>query len=374
MPRVGRNRTKNKRLPVGWKLVRGVFHFVPTNAGDLAIVQRLNPGKKSMRLGASHNEAAEAYAKLIVAAREKRDCAEEGTVGELVQRAREEILPTIRHALTRKERERHLDALEQLAKGMRYAGTVYDADRAPPGTVLRAFHIQRHLHACAHPAEGVKPRPIAANREVATWRMVFQWARAPWGLTEYNPCDGLKMNEEAPRTALPSDDRLRRVYRRVDPPIRFLIAMIRRYGRRRVELLRLQLSSVRDDGLHLVRGKRPKPIIIKWDPYLRRIVDRALAWRAKVEGRAKVKSTLLLLNRKGKPLSETAFRSAWRRGCERAGVHGEFTFHDIRALRAVTLDEKSAIEVLAHEDGGRTTRQVYRSRAPHVIDMNRRTG
>lgn len=365
MARVGRNRTVNLRLPKGWKLVRGVVYFVPTNAEDRELVARITGGKGSMRLGASHNEAAETYARLIVAARGKRDSVEPGTVAELCQRARDEFLPTIKHEPTRKERGRHLDALEKLFGGLRYARTTHDADRAPPGTVLTAAAVQRHIYA------GRETRPVAANREVKTWLIVFRWARAPWGIvTDYNPCAGLMMNPERARDVVPKDDRLHRVYRRCDPPVRFLIAMIRYYGRRRVETLRLQLSAVQDDGLHLVRGKREKEIVIRWDPRLRRHVERVLAWRRTVEGRSKVKSTMLLLNRKGRALTETGYRSAWRRAAERAGVHGEFTFHDLRALRATTLDEADAIQVLANDDPN-TTRRVYR-RGAHVIDMNRR--
>ena len=42
MLRVGRNRTLHRRLPVGWKPVRGVIYYEPTNAGDRAIVAALS--------------------------------------------------------------------------------------------------------------------------------------------------------------------------------------------------------------------------------------------------------------------------------------------------------------------------------------------
>ena len=376
MLRVGRNRTKHRRFPIGWKLVGNVIYFAPTNAGDRAIVQALTGGKGSVRLGATHDEAAEAYAKHIVAARAQRDDIEPGTVAEICDRALREYIPTLKNAKTRKERTRHVHELQRLFGTKRYARDVFEASRDRTGTFLRAMDVQRHIF------DGRETRPVAVNREVRSWELVFQWARAPWGLTEYNPASGLTMNDESPRRTLPSDKGIFRLYRRLDPPARFMVAMIRFYGRRKVELLGLQVSDVRDDAIHFRRGKDrdAKPIQVKWDPRLRRMYTRLAKWREEVirptkknrAGRMRpapaVVSTALLLNRRGGAYTETGFNSARKRAMERANIKGTFTFHDMRKSRAQSLSPADAQNVLAHDDQ-RTTNRIYRPGAI-VVDMN----
>lgn len=381
MRRVGRNREKHRRMPTGWApSASGVIYFRPTNAQDREIVKAITGGPLSLRLGASHDEAAETFARLVVAARTRQASIEPGTVAELCERARLEFLPSIRNPKTREERERHVEQLDKVFGARRYARNVYEASRDATGLYLRAMDVQRHLF------EARGARPVAANREVRTWELVFQWARAPWGLAEYNPASGLQANPEEPRTVVPEDEKIFRLYRHLEPPARFMVAMGRYYGRRRGELLRLELTDARDDALYLYRGKdrgtKRKAIRIVWDDRLRRIWARLTRWRNSRPGwdGGKITRTFqradgsafapAIVNRYGEPYSETAFNSARRRGMERAGIRGAFTFHDTRKSRAedgLTLDQ--AANVLAHDDK-RTTARQYRPNAPVVVDLN----
>lgn len=369
MLRVGRNRTKNTRLPKGWVLgpvakatgVRTIY-FRPTNAGDATIVKKITGGPLSLRLGATHDEAAERYAKLIVAERHREENAVPGTVAELAQRARLELLPTIASKKTKSERSRHIEALDKAFGTKRYARNVFEASRDMSGVFLRAMDVQRHVF------NGKASRPVGVNREIRTWEIVFQWARAVWGLTEYNPCNEVTPNPEAPRDVLPEDDQIFKLYRRLDPPARFMVALNRYYGRRKIEALGLQLSSAQKDGLHLRRGKRAKEIVILWDSRLERMWRRLMKWRDEVKRGGKVEElSAAILNRRGRRYTESGFNSARKRAMERAGIEGAFTFHDLRSTRASTLDREKAVEVLAHDDA-RTTNRIYR-RGAHVVDL-----
>lgn len=373
MPRVGRNRTRHTRMPKGWapgpvrKDGTRDIYFRPTNAGDKAIVKTITGGPLSLRLGATQDEAAETFARLIVVARVQQTEVVPGTVGELVDRARRHYLPRITNLDTRAWRARHVDALETLFGTRRYARNVHEATRGAPGAFLMAIDVQRHIDQAQHRAK-------AANREAKTWGLIFAEARRRWGLTEYNPCQGLDFNPEPPRAVLPDGKALFRVWRRLDPPMRFAVAVIRHYGRRRGEILRLTLSDARDDGLHFLRGKprhgqRPKEIVIRWEGRLKRAWDRLMAWRAsKVRG-GKVQTTAALVNRKGMAYSVTGFNSAWRRAQKRAGVRGDFTFHDVRKKEASGLSLEAAQHLLAHDEQRTTVR--YRVGA-HVIDMKKK--
>lgn len=401
MPRVGRNREKHKRLPKGWTPIGSAVYFVPTNKADLEIVRlatggrvvdgKVEGGKKSLRLGplADHNVCSVTYKERIVDAREARDVAMPGTVGELAFMALRDILPTFENEATAGEKKRHWTALRERFGHKPYARSVHEA-ALEPRKYFSALDVQKHLDDCAN------TRHVAANREVDSWSMAFQWARNRWGRTEYNPCAGVEKNPEASRDTLPTHDAVykgseqdesgavtRGVYRELSPPMRFVVNMYRYYGRRRGETLRLTLADIQhDDGVHMLRGKekqrrvakkkgvprKPRTLIIPWDPRLRRMVDRYMVtWRSR-KVREALPTTAFLVTRDGLPFGKEAAKSAWRRAMERAGQAGTFVLHDLRALRADTLPEEVAEDVLAL-DSRAMLRKTYRNRGPKVIDF-----
>jgi site-specific recombinase XerD len=391
--RRGRKREKNRRFPLGWKLVDGVIYFVASNAGDRAIVQALTGGKNSIRLGRTHEEASEAHYRLIVSRRKERDEAEPGTVRALCVLARQEkeFLSEIKVKKTRVERTRHIRELEKLFGDKRIARSPNEAGHDTAGVFLRAMHVQMHVTAS-------KPtRPVAVNREVRTWELLFQWARGK-GLTEYNPARDLILPEEKPRQVLPLDEDFFKVYSLLDPPARFMADLIRFYGRRKAEILGLKMSDVSERGIVFRRSKdaKSREIFIEWDQRLRSMFDRLMRWREEVirptkplrrDNRAQAfaiahptwkwrlkrktprkASDALILNRRGGAYTETGFNSAWKRAMKEANLAGVFTFHDLRKACAQELERGQAQTVLAHDDP-RTTNRIYRP-APVVINMN----
>lgn len=403
MQRVGRDRTKNRRMPKGWApSLSGTIYFRPTNKADKKIVRTLTGGPLSLRLGATHDEAVATFSRLIVAARECRAEVVRGQVSEIIDRARRDYLPRIENEETRAWRSAHIDELEREFASRRFARNVYDATKAPAGTFLVAVDVQAWID------RGRALRHVAVNRAAQTGRIVWKEARRRWGLTEYNPFEGLEGNRERARETLP-DDRAHffKVYRALDPPARFVLALGRYYGRRPGEARRIEVAGVDADGVHTVRGKRARDLIISWDDHidscgrsrpgrLRKMVARAMRWRGKVIRPAKVwkngqrpkekkvVSTKLLINRRGRALSKTGFQSAFRRAMAEVGLveHlGEamlagrlvqrtrraFNPNDTRAKRASTLPRGIATDVLAHDEE-RTTETVYR-RGPKIINL-----
>lgn len=401
MPRVGRNRTKHTRLPKGWTPIGNVMYFVPTNKADLEIVVRVTGGKKSLTLGplADHNACSTTYKEKIVDQRQARDDAVPGTIGELVFLAFRDIMPTIESVKTRIERKRHWNELNTRAGHKPYARSIHEAGMHPR-KYFSALDVQAFVD------ESSTTRPIAANRAVDSWSLLFMWGRNRWGRTEYNPCRGIEKNGEDPRDVLPDHVEIykgvragddgqampRGIYRQLSPPARFILNMYRYYGRRRGETLRLTLTDTQhEDGLHMLRGKerqsrgskkkgprKPRVLIIPWNDVvledgtvrpgrLRKILARAMRWRAE-KMRDALPTTALLVNRYGRPYSVEAAKSEWRRGMERSGQKGQFVQHDVRALRSETLPEDVAENVLALESHD-MLRKVYRNRGPKIIDL-----
>lgn len=368
MPRVGRNRTKHTRMPKGWApAASGVIYFRPTNKVDKETVRSLTGGKLSLRLGAVDEAHTNPAWLRVVAARVKVTEFSAGYVSEIIDRARRSYLPRIQNKETRAWRARHIDELERLFAGMRYARSASDAVKAPAGSTLLAIDVQRHVD------EDAATRHVAVNRWVQTCEQVWDDARRRWGLTEYNPFHGIQLNPEFSRDVLPEAQAIARVYRKLDPPMRFMVQMIRYYGRRRGEILKLTLSSAQPEGLRLTRGKarngRPgKVLVIRWDGKLERMWARLMRWRASVERGGKVQTTAAILNRKGRAYTATGFTSAWVRAQKRAGVRGDFTFHDLRASGASSAGSLDEAQILLAHDDRATTQTIYR-RGPHVIDL-----
>lgn len=403
MPRVGRDRTKNRRMPKGWApSASGTIYFRPTNAADKKIVRALTGGPLSLRLGATHDEAVAAFSRLIVAGRDRQTEVVPGHVSEIIDRARRDYLPRLENEETRAWRAGHIDELEREFASRRYARNVYDATKAPAGTFLVAMEVQAWID------RGRAARHVAVNRAAQTGRIVWKEARRRWGLTEYNPFEGLESNRERARETLPDDKaHFFKVYRALDPPARFVLALGRYYGRRPGEARRIELAGVDDDGLHTVRGKRARDLIILWDDHmdscgrvrpgrLRKMVLRALRWRETVirpkkvwkNGKRRkplrVVSTKLLINRRGREISKSGFATEFRRAMAAVGLVeqlGEamlagrlvqrtrraFNPNDARAKRASTLPRGIATDVLAHDEE-RTTETVYR-RGPKIINL-----
>ena len=303
-----------------------------------------------------------------------------GTVSELVARARIDMLPAYRSRKSREEAERYLDAIDAEFGSRRYAR--HEAEAATGAKFLRRHEVQAWLHGrrerlpgSDRPANG----PVAANRMVTIMGRVFALASSLWGLTEYNPAQGLQHNQENPRDQIPDQSQFDAMYGEVPEWMRCAMLIARDYARRRGEILQLAESDVLDKHLRFTRGKerngrKPKEILIEWDEHLHAIVQRLQAWKAKVEYQTGKKSFRLLVNKRGGPVTEDGWNSVWRRAALKAGITlGDFHYHDLRAVKPSGLDdERQAQHLLAHESAQST--KVYR-RGPHVIKADfKRTG
>ncbi|MBS1169604.1 MAG: Integrase [Burkholderiaceae bacterium] len=145
-------------------------------------------------------------------------------------------------------------------------------------------------------------------------------------------------------------------------------------GLRRGDLLRLTMSDLKEDGIHVMPHKTAdtsgKRLIIGWSDELRDAIAMAKDVRPKL-------SPFLFCNRLGKPyIDEESGRaggwdSMWRgfmaRVLAETKVKERFTEHDLRAKcasDATTLEH--ARQLLSHADG-RITERVYR-RKPEFIN------
>lgn len=135
-------------------------------------------------------------------------------------------------------------------------------------------------------------------------------------------------------------------------------------GQRESNLIRLQVTDLRDDGIPFPPQKRGRPVLIEWSEALTAVVDRAKARRASFSDR-KVVPLNLLLNERGDPITVSGLQSAFRRLWARYAAHCEgkaitspvrrITLHDLRAKAGSDTGNE---RMLGHKNVS-TFRRIY---------------
>lgn len=142
MPRMGRPRTSNKDLPKGFREVDGRWYWRPTDTATLAICERLAPGRKSIPVGSTKEEARAWWVKHVLTALDKAwEIADaSGTVAELLGMFEEREIPHLKSQAARDAYTRYCATLRACDIGrLKYARTEADAAR---GGHLRRMPLQ----------------------------------------------------------------------------------------------------------------------------------------------------------------------------------------------------------------------------------------
>lgn len=363
-------------MPPGLRWVGGHWYWRPTDAATRALRDRLYPGRNSVPAGSSNskNDSARAWwaATILPALTDAPaiDAPKPGTVREIIDRYRREILPTLPDATAAEDR-RYCIRLEQAFGDRPYATSEVDAAK---GTFVRTMDISRHLRSPEN-----QKRPVAANREIQCFARMFGIAKSLWGYTEYNPCLQAMYNVETPRSVYIDDAMFMMVYKKALPILQCMMDLAQMHAARRGMLLRMTLATITEDGVLLPLNKKKKTDVqryqrILWTDELREVVNRALELRRKARGGqsqvADLASAPLFLNRKGKAITVSGFNSMWYRARSKAGfAEGEFHFHDIKAKSmSDSPDVVNAMERGGHVDL-RMAKRVYRRKPTDVIPM-----
>ena len=160
------------------------------------------------------------------------------------------------------------------------------------------------------------PSPVAANRQIAVLKSAWNWTLERYEVPD-NPCIGVKLNREQPRTRLISQDEYNWVQRNAPAPISQMCELAFLLRARLSEVLNLKVSDVSDTHVRLVRlkGSEGERTIMS---------DRLRAAVGDVRGGEYICYQY----------SESGFRSAWRRlqGKMKAEGIKPFPFHDLKSL------------------------------------------
>ncbi len=339
---------ENKGLPARWRIAHGAYYFqVPKG------FESKWDGKQLFRLGKTLPEAYRTWADRVASIDDAK------TIAELLDRYALEVVP-----------KKSVTTQAQNAVAIKRV-------RAMLGNVpllgLKPRHVYQYIDK--------RTAKTAARREMEILSHAYTKA-VEWGYLDRHPFKGeVRLDGERPRTRYVEDweivECLAVESRRKAGSVLAIQAYMRvklLTGLRRGDLLRLTMSNLQDDGIHVTPGKTEhstgKRLIIEWSDELREAVAMAKAARP-------VKlAPWLFCNMRGEGYFDeesgraggwdTMWRNFMAKVLETTKVKERFTEHDMRAKcasDAETLEHARAL--LAHADG-KVTEKIYRRKPERV--------
>jgi integrase len=174
--------------------------------------------------------------------------------------------------------------------------------------------------------------PVAANRHIQYLKAAWNWAEQRYRVPA-NPCAGVTLNEERPRTRLVEDEEYIEFAIFAGGYVELFMGLAYLTRARWGEIARFTTDDLTDEGLRLHRGKGSENEITAWSPMLRRVVKACLEYNA--DAPTPIRGGRPLIRTKaGKAINQNTFQTAWGRKQRAWAKLGRerFTFHDLKAM------------------------------------------
>ena len=351
---------ENKSLPERWRFRRGKYWY------------RVPPGlehewdnKKEFLLGSTLADAYKVWAEKI-----QPSSNDLHTMKQVFDRYILEYIPKKAH----KTQESYLISIQSLRPVF---------EMMQPQNIKPSYAYKFHDLASKKRGETAAKHAIQVLRHTLT--MCVQW-----GVIDVNPLIGqIQLKGSKPRTRLVEDWEISeclnlkpKIKSRAVTLAKLYIQLKLMTGFSRIDLLKLKLSDLKEDGIHSQRQKTKnttgKRLIIEWTDELEDLI-------AEIKQLApyRIGDVYLFVTRQGKPyfnpetMKCSAFDSLWQRFMERVmtltKVTERFHEHDLRAKAASdseTVEEAS--ELLGHATT-ETTKRVYRRKPTTVSPLKRKS-
>ncbi|MFJ9451452.1 tyrosine-type recombinase/integrase [Herbaspirillum sp. NPDC101397] len=173
---------------------------------------------------------------------------------------------------------------------------------------------------------------VRANREKALFSHVFNMARN-WGLTKaQNPCAGIKGNTETGRDVYVEDETYNVVYNAADQPTKDAMDLAYLTGQRPADTVKYRETDMKDGYLELAQNKTTKKLRIQIIGELEAVLARIIARKRFAENFYGASCLELIVNEKGRRLTQEALRQRFYDVRQKTGVKStQFQFRDLRA-------------------------------------------
>lgn len=231
-----------------------------------------------------------------------------------------------------------------------------------PLSQIKPLHIRQYI-------DKRGKRETSANREIALFSTMFNYARE-WGwIDTENPAAGVRKNSEKPRDMYISHEEYFRCWEAADQAIRDAMDLAYYTGQRRGDLLNMQDSDIKDGALWLKQGKTGTRLRIEMTGELAVLIEDIKARKRSY----KIYSPYLLVIESGLKLLPDTLRSRFDAARKASGV--KFQFRDIRA-KAATDKENShnltdAQYLLGHTSSN-MTRAYVRNRTGKLVEPSQK--
>ncbi|ANN70879.1 tyrosine-type recombinase/integrase [Bordetella bronchialis] len=169
---------------------------------------------------------------------------------------------------------------------------------------------------------------VRANREIALFSHIFNYARDSGMTDASNPCLGIARNQEEGRDVYVEESAYRKVWEVADWPLRDAMDLAYLTGQRPSDTARMTDHDIKDGVLSVKQAKTRTKVRIEVVGELATVIARIRERR----NRFKVVTTALVVNGYGRPVMARTI-SEWLKQARRAaGVpDGDFQFRDLRA-------------------------------------------
>lgn len=210
---------------------------------------------------------------------------------------------------------------------------------------------------------------VRANREIALFSHIFNYARETGLTSAPNPATGVKRNAEDGRDVYVEDDLFAAVYKVADEPTRDAMDLAYLTGQRPADTLKFDERHINGSSeLEIQQSKTKKKLRIAVEGELATLIERI---RARKRG-YKVVSMALVVNESGQRLTQDALRSRFDKARAAAGVNKDrFQFRDLRAKAGTDKtdsagDIRQAQQQLGHASVVMTEKYVRQRRGDKV--------
>jgi integrase len=319
-------------------------------------------GKQTFRLGKTASEAHMEYARRIQTLEEAK------TIGDLLDRYALEVIPT-KGVATQKRNMQHIKILRKVFSTL-------------PINKLTTQHIYKYVDMRTVKQTddngNVTGGATTARHERALLSHAYTMA-VKWGLIESHPFIGgqVRIDKPKPRTRYIEDWEIEECYTLQSRQSKGSINTIQAYirlkillGQRKQDMLKLQMSDLKEDGIHITTSKTGKRIIVEWSNDLRSAIQEVKSVRPINF------SPHLFCTRKGESYINPnnkrteGWDSMWGRFMTRllkeTNVNERFTEHDLRAKTASDLESVERAQALLTHSNPKTTKDIYRRKAEVV--------
>ncbi|MBS1585845.1 MAG: tyrosine-type recombinase/integrase [Bacteroidetes bacterium] len=354
-----KRKPENKGLPARWSIRRKKYYYQvpPGREADW-------DSKKLFPLGTTLSAAYEEWAKRLGSLDKAH------TVNQLLDRYALEVIPK-KAAATQNGDLRHIKKIREVFGEMRLAA-------------ILPTHIYKYFDRRSKKTENKNGKTVggatSARLEVAFFSHVYTKA-VQWGYIHKHPFKNeVRLEGAKPRDRYVEDWEIVECLTLPSMRKKGSVKAIQAYikiklltGLDQSDLLRIEMSDLKEDGLHNLRHKTKKKTgkqtIYEWTDELRAAVNEAMAARP-------VLSKFLFCNKRGQGYineargTSSGWDSMWQRFMDRVleetEIKKRFTSHDLRAKAASDAQNlEHARALLAHADS-KITNRIYRRKPEKV--------